>query len=169
MTVRATIVRAATRARLTAIGCGTVTILACVAASACTSSSTSPSLPSGAVTSTILANGSPSPTAFYSGTARVSPTTSSPSPTQSPSPTHSPTHSPSPTVSPTPVTTSASPTTPPVTQSPTPAQFPTEAPPTGGGGTAGLQYGLLFGLGAAAIGGGGWSIAYRRRLLKGRR
>ena len=165
MTVRATIARAATRARLTAIGCGTVTILGCAAVSACTTS-TPPTVPTGAVTSTILANGSPSPTTFYSGTARVSPTTSSPSPEHPTA--HATTESPSP--SPSPVTTS--PTTaaaPPVTQSPTPAQFPTEAPPTGGGGTAGLQDGLLFGLGGAAVVGGGWSIAYRRRLLKGRR
>jgi hypothetical protein len=157
MTVRATIARVATRARLTAIGCCTVTILGTAAVSACTSSKPH-SLPTVGVTSTILANGSPSPTAFYSGTARVSPTTSSPSPTHSPSP------------SPSPVTTSPSPTTPPpATQSPTPTQFPTGAPPTGGGGTAGLQYGVLFALGGAAIAGGGWSIAYRRRILKGRR
>jgi hypothetical protein len=168
MTVRAraTIARAATRARLTAIGCGTATVLACVTVSACTTSSKPPSEPTGAVTSTILANGSPSPTTFYSGTAVVSPTTESPTthPTTESPTTHPTTQSPSP--SPTPVTSSPA-AAPPVTQSPTPTQFPTEAPPTGGGGTAGLQYGLLFGLGASAIIGGGWSIAYRRKLLKG--
>lgn len=44
--------------------------------------------------------------------------------------------------------------------------FPTAAPQTGGGGTAGLQDGLLFGIGGAAILAGFGSLAYRRRLAR---
>jgi hypothetical protein len=45
---------------------------------------------------------------------------------------------------------------------------PTGAPATGGGGTAGIQDGLLFGLGGAALLAGAGSIAYRRRVIRGR-
>ena len=45
---------------------------------------------------------------------------------------------------------------------------PTVAPVTGGGGTAGLQDGLLFVLGAAAILAGAGSIIYRWRLTRRR-
>ena len=45
---------------------------------------------------------------------------------------------------------------------------PTAAPVTGGGGTAGLQDGLLFVLGAAAILAGAGSIVYRRWLTRRR-
>lgn len=48
----------------------------------------------------------------------------------------------------------------------TPATYPTAAPQTGGGGTAGLQDGLLFGIGGAAILAGLGSLAYRRRLAR---
>jgi hypothetical protein len=46
--------------------------------------------------------------------------------------------------------------------------YPTGAPQTGGGGTAGLQDGLLFGLGGTAILAGLGSLAYRRRLTRTR-
>ncbi|HEY4465665.1 MAG TPA: LPXTG cell wall anchor domain-containing protein [Streptosporangiaceae bacterium] len=46
--------------------------------------------------------------------------------------------------------------------------MPTGAPAAGGGGTAGMQDGLLFGLGGAALLAGAGSIAYRRRVLRGR-
>ena len=45
---------------------------------------------------------------------------------------------------------------------------PTAAPVTGGGGTAGLQDGLLFLLGAAAILAGAGSIVYHRWLTRRR-
>jgi hypothetical protein len=48
------------------------------------------------------------------------------------------------------------------------SQIPTAAPITGGGGTAGPQDVLLFGLGAAAILAGAGSLAYRRWLNRGR-
>jgi len=44
--------------------------------------------------------------------------------------------------------------------------FPTAAPETGGGGTAGLQDGLLFGVGGLAVLAGMGSLAYRRRLAR---
>jgi hypothetical protein len=63
-------------------------------------------------------------------------------------------------------------TTAPSHSSQTPARaatrFPTGAPQTGGGGTAGLQDGLLFGVGAAAMLAGLGSLAYRRRLTRTR-
>ena len=45
---------------------------------------------------------------------------------------------------------------------------PAAAPVTGGGGTAGLQDGLLFLLGAAAILAGAGSIVYHRWLTRRR-
>jgi hypothetical protein len=45
---------------------------------------------------------------------------------------------------------------------------PSGAPQTGGGGTAGLQDGALFGIGALAVAAGLASLAYRRRLTKTR-
>src|SRR5215471_18388843 len=43
---------------------------------------------------------------------------------------------------------------------------PAGPPSTGGGGTAGLQDGLLFGIGGAAVLAGLGSLAYRRRLTR---
>jgi hypothetical protein len=42
------------------------------------------------------------------------------------------------------------------------------APATGGGGTAGFQHALLFGLGLVAILVGAGSIAYRRKVIRNR-
>ena len=44
--------------------------------------------------------------------------------------------------------------------------MPTAAPETGGGGTAGLQDGVLFGVGGLAVLAGMGSLAYRRRLAR---
>jgi hypothetical protein len=44
--------------------------------------------------------------------------------------------------------------------------YPTAAPETGGGGTAGLQDGLLFGVGGLAVFAGMGSLALRRRLAR---
>jgi len=48
------------------------------------------------------------------------------------------------------------------------SHLPAGAPATGGGGTAGLRDGMLFGLGGAAILAGLASLAYRRRLTRTR-
>ena len=45
-------------------------------------------------------------------------------------------------------------------------RYPTIAPQTGGGGTAGLQDSLLFGIGGTAVLAGMASLAYRRRLTR---
>jgi hypothetical protein len=50
----------------------------------------------------------------------------------------------------------------------TPTAFPTAAPPTGGGGTAGFQHGLLLGIGGLALLAGAGTIAYRRRVIRNR-
>jgi hypothetical protein len=47
----------------------------------------------------------------------------------------------------------------------TKTQYPA-APETGGGGTAGLQDGMLFGIGGAAVLAGLGSLAYRRRVTR---
>ena len=44
--------------------------------------------------------------------------------------------------------------------------FPAAPPETGGGGTAGLQDGLLFGVGGGAVLIGLGTLAYRRRLAR---
>lgn len=148
MKARTAIVRTAHRVRLTTVGLGLMTVTACVALSACTSSPGSS--PSSSVT--LL-----SPTA--SGTATVTATA-----TSTVSPTASPTVSPTDTVSPSP-TPSYSPT-------PSPTYYyspiPTAAPVTGGGGTAGFQDTALAVLGSVAIVGGLGSIAYRRRITRNR-
>jgi MYXO-CTERM domain-containing protein len=45
---------------------------------------------------------------------------------------------------------------------------PIGAPSTGGGGTAGLQHVMLFGLGGLALLAGLGSLIYRRRALRDR-
>ena len=52
------------------------------------------------------------------------------------------------------------------TSAPVATLYPTAAPETGGGGAAGLQDGLLFGIGGLAVFAGLGSLAYRRRLAR---
>jgi hypothetical protein len=58
------------------------------------------------------------------------------------------------------------PSTPSATQTSLSPDFPSSAPETGGGGTAGLQDGVLFGIGGLAVLAGLGSLAYRRRLAR---
>ncbi len=139
MKVRAATAGTRFSARLAAVGCGIVTILASVTVSACSG----PSGPGALSTPTSSSSVSPS------ATASVSPSVS---PSRSASPTASPSASPSATA----------------TVSPSPSPYPTVAPATGGGGTAGFQHGLLFGVGIVAILAGAGSIVYRRKVVKGR-
>jgi hypothetical protein len=134
------------RVRLTAVGWGFATVLACVALSACTSSSTPPAVFTPAVT------GTPSPSASASGSPSPS-ASASPSPSPSPSDTTSPSPEPSASPIPSPVYTTV---------------YPTVAPVTGGGGTAGFQDAGLAVLGGTAIAAGLGSIAYRRRMTRNR-
>ena len=142
MKVRTTIAGTAFRARLTALCWGALTILAPVAVSACSGSTSTPTVPSFSPTVT---TGTASVPASY-GT------------TPSPGVTSTATVTPVATVTQT-VTVPAATAT---------SFVPTAAPVTGGGGTAGLQDGLLFVLGVAAILAGAGSIIYRMRFTRHR-
>ena len=161
MKVRTTIAGTALRARLTALCWGALTLLAPVAVSACSGSSTSPTIPTFTPSVSISGTATGSGTAPASGgntTPSSGSTTSSGTPGVSSSSPHHATATATPTVTRTVTATATSST----------SEIPTAAPVTGGGGTAGLQDGLLFGLGAAAILAGAGSIVYRRRLTRHR-
>jgi hypothetical protein len=102
---------------------------------------------SGRSTTTAKASVSASVSVSVSVSASASATraSSSPAPSSSATPAHS--------------------ATPSATQATVP-QYPTAAPETGGGGTAGLQDGLLFGLGGASVVAGLGFLALRRRLSR---
>ena len=139
--MRTTIMGTGLSSRLTAACCATLAIVASASVSACTASSPSPTPTpfSPAVT------GSATPTILPSGSASATPSASVSSSARASATTRSsasPRHSASP--------------------------FPTAAPATGGGGTAGFQDALPFGLGGAAILAGAASLAYRRRIIKNR-
>ena len=162
MKVQTTIAGTALRARLTALCWGALTLLAPVAVSACSGSSSTPTVPTFTPSVTISGTATGSATApASSGSTPSSGTTASSSTSASGTPgvTSSPTATATATVTRT--------ATAPATASST-SQIPTVAPAAGGGGTAGLQDALLFGLGGAAILAGAGSIAYRRRLTRRR-
>ena len=152
MKVRTTTGGTTVGAKLTALCWGALTLLVPVAVSACSGgSSSSPTVPTftpSVTTTSVPASGTtPSDgTTTATTTATATPGVASGSA----------------------VATHTATATATVTITPTPTQIPTVAPVTGGGGTAGLQDGLLFGVGAAAILAGAGSIAYRRRLTRGR-
>jgi hypothetical protein len=151
MKVRIT-ARPASSPRLAVLSCAALMVFVAVAVSACTGS------PSSTVPSIFSPSGSSSESSSSSGTA-----TSSASADASASTTH-PTTPSTHTTTPTPATTTVSP-------SPVPSTtyyYPTGAPATGGGGTAGLQDGLVFVLGGAAIAAGLGSLAYRRKFTRRR-
>ena len=157
MRARTAIAWTSHRVRLTAVGWGLTTMLACVALSACTSGSPpvtvlSPTAGgsggvSSTATSTASAGASSSTSAGESANAAES-SSESASGSASPPASESPSPEPSP--------------------SPSPSPVPTGAPVTGGGGTAGFQDAGLAVLGGAAIVAGLGSIAYRRRITKNR-
>jgi hypothetical protein len=136
-----------------AVGCATLTVVVSVSACTNTSSSTVPTIFSPSVSASATSSG------FYSGTASVRPT---PSGSRVARPTN--------TASPTPSASSATRPASKTAHSPSApsSTYPTSAPSTGGGGTAGLQDGLLFGIGGAAILLGAGSLAYRRRVIRSR-
>jgi len=141
MKVRTAITRAARRPALTVVGWAILAILVAAAVSACTSSPPSTSVYLPTATGTTTSDGATSTT----------------------------------TVTKTPDTTPATPATPvsptmtvTVTITPTYSPIPTAAPVTGGGGTAGLQDGVLFMIGGVAIVFGAGSFLYRKRLTKDR-
>lgn len=164
MKVRKTGLGTAGGAKLTAVSCATLTVLVSATVSACTGapSTTHPA---------IFTPSSPTASAHPGSGATKTPETPTASHTHSASASASG-HPSAATTSPTkqPTTTPASPaaptTHPPTTYPPTaPAtSYPAAAPSTGGGGTAGLQDTLLFGIGGGAMLAGFGSLAYRRRV-----
>jgi hypothetical protein len=157
MKVRITIPGTALGARLTALCWGALTLVALVAVSACSGSSSTPTVPtfspsvtiSPTVTSTVTAPATDGTTSPASGT-----TTSGTPGVTSPAPaTHTATAVATATVT--------------ITVPPS-SEIPTVAPVTGGGGTAGPRDVLLFGVGVAAILAGAGGLAYRRWLTRGR-
>jgi hypothetical protein len=149
MRVRITSARPASSPRLAVLGCATLMVIVAATVSACTGS------PSSSVPAIFSPSGSTTTSSSASGTATASADASASHPTTTPS-----TH----TTTPTPTATTVSP-------SPVPSTtyyYPTGAPQTGGGGTAGLQDGLVFVLGGAAIAAGLGSLAYRRKFTRRR-
>ena len=121
-------------AKVTALGCGALSVLATTVA--CTT-------PSGTTASGSHAR---APTGSFV-TAKL--------------PTDQPSASPAPVpVQPTPFVS--------VTPTATSSPVPIGAPSTGGGGTAGVQDVLLFGVGGAALLAGAGSLVYRRRVMRDR-
>ena len=147
MKVRIT-ARPASSPRLAVLGCAALMVLVAVAVSACT----------GSPSSTVPSIFSPSGSGASGGTHATTPDTNATTPeTHATTPT---TH----TTTPTPAVTTVSPSPVPTTT----YYYPTGAPATGGGGTAGLQDGLVFVLGGAAIAAGLGSLAYRRKYSRRR-
>ena len=149
MKVRITSARPASSPRLAVLGCATLMVLVAVAVSACTGS------PSSSVPAIFSPSGSSS-----SGTATSNASAGTHATTPSTHTTTPSTH----TTTPTPAITTVSPSPVPTTT----YYYPTGAPATGGGGTAGLQDGLVFVLGGAAIAAGLGSLAYRRKFTRRR-
>ena len=108
--------------------------------------------PAGGASSTRKAGASTSPTAHPSSADSHASASASSKPSATTAPSSAPaTHATAP------VTHTSAPVSP---------AYPTAAPETGGGGAAGLQDGLLFGLGGLAVFAGLGSLAYRRRLAR---
>jgi hypothetical protein len=153
MKARITIPGTAGSVRLTVLSCATLVVVVS-AVTACTgpSSSSVPAIFSSPGSSAHATTGTSTSTSTESGSATTATSTGTPTPTHT-------------TTTPTPTTTSPS------AQPPTPTTttyYPTTAPQTGGGGTAGLQDGLVIGLGGTAIVAGLGSLAYRRKLTRRR-
>ena len=136
-------------ARLTALCWGALTLLAPVAVSACTSSSSTTTPP---IFSPSVSTSSGTGSASASVSAGTSPTSGSTSPTGTPG-VASDTSTAQPVVT----------VTQTITTTPT-STVPSGAPVTGGGGTAGFQGTALLVLGAGAILAGAGGLGYRRWL-----
>jgi len=155
MKLRSTTAGTVLGARLTAVCWGALTLLVPAAVAACSSNSTStPTVPTFTPTVSTTATAPASAGSTPADGSTTSPgtpgvTTSSPAP-------HTATATATATVTITPGATESA------------SKIPSAAPVTGGGGTAGLQDGMLFGVGAAAILAGAGSIVYRRRLTRDR-
>ena len=165
MKVRKTSLGTAGGAKLTAVSCATLTVLVSAVVSACTSSpsSTHPAIftPTSSVSehpSGGASKASGTPTESHSHSASAS---ASEHPSDGTSPDRAFDHHPR-------VACLRRRLLPPTTYPPTtPAtSYPAAPLTTGGGGTAGLQDGLLFGVGGAAMLALFRSLAYRRRVKR---
>lgn len=155
MKVRITSARTAGSPRLAVLSCAALMVFVSAAVSACTGA------PSSSVPAIFSPSGSATTTASESGTATSTHTATATATATNTHPTNTATTS---TTTPSPAVTTVSP-------SPAPTNttvFPTGAPETGGGGTAGLQDGVVFVLGGAAIAAGLGSLAYRRKFTRRR-
>jgi hypothetical protein len=168
MRARTAIAWTSRRVRLTAVGWGLTTMLACVALSACTSGSATTPPPSTFVPSAGASSTPPastfSPSAGASSTATGTAGGTSPRTSASASTSASSSASASTSASAS-ASQSASPQP---SSSPSSSPAPIGAPVTGGGGTAGFQDAGLAVLGGGAIVAGLGSIVYRRRMTKHR-
>jgi hypothetical protein len=155
MKVGITFARPASRPRLAVLSCATLMVILSVTLAACTGtpSSSVPAIfsPSGSSTASSSASGTAGAgaSASHSASAHASANTTHPSTSAT---------------TPSPATTTVSPSPAPTTT----YYYPTGAPATGGGGTAGLQNGLVIVLGGAAIAAGLGSLAYRRKFTRRR-
>jgi hypothetical protein len=149
--------RPASRPRLAVLSCAALMVILSATLSACTGSPSSsvPAIfsPSGSLTASSSASGTAgsehtATASEHASAATTHPTTSPATSATTPSPAIT-------TVSPSPVPT-------------TTYYYPTGAPATGGGGTAGLQNGLVIVLGGVAIAAGLGSLAYRRKFTRRR-
>jgi hypothetical protein len=161
MKVGITFARPASRPRLAVLSCATLMVILSATLSACTGT------PSSSVPAIFSPSGSATATSSASGSANAGASASHPA-TASDHASASTTH---PTTSPDTTATTPSPATTTVSPSPLPTTttyYPTGAPATGGGGTAGLQNGIVIVLGGAAIAAGIGSLAYRRKFTRRR-
>src|SRR5580704_1605172 len=157
MKVRITSARPASSPRLAVLSCATLMVIVAATVSACT----------GSPSSSVPAIFSPSTSSSSSGTATSNASAGTHATTPGTHATTPATHETTPAThatTPTPATTTVSPSPVPTTT----YYYPTGAPATGGGGTAGLQDGLVFVLGGAAIAAGLGSLAYRRKFTRRR-
>jgi len=158
MKVGITFARPASRPRLAGLSCATLMVILSATLSACTGT------PSSSVPAIFSPSGSSSASASASGTASAGASASHSASAKASADT---THPASPSTS----ATTPSPHTTTVSPSPVPTTtyyYPTGAPATGGGGTAGLQDGLVIFLGGVAIAAGLGSLAYRRKFTRRR-
>lgn len=140
----------ALRVRLAVIGCGTMTVLASGALSACSGSTPAAGPSSFSPAGTLPPTAAILPSGSVSATASSTSSPASPPASQPQSASASPHHSHE------------------ASSSPSPHPAPTAAPATGGGGTAGLQDVPLLALGGAAVLAGAGSLVYRRRVTRNR-
>ena len=162
MKVGITFAGPASRSWLAGLSCAALMVILSATLSACTGtpSSSVPAIfsPSGSSTASSSASGTASAGASAGHTATASAHASA-------STTHPATAPGTSATTPSPATTTVSPSPAPTT---TTYYYPTGAPATGGGGTAGLQNGLVIVLGGAAIAAGLGSLAYRRKFTRRR-